>query len=125
MLQLIQEAGESSQQPVKMPSPPSGGMPVPPPPNLHPKLELPANLIKLYQIPQIAASRIIHAPATASVRYLAQLMFKYNVSYVLITETAEQKFHWQRQFQIYRSQFPQTDRHGYFPRYRAVASPRN
>ena len=90
LLQLIQEAGESSQQPVRMPSPPPGGMPVPPPPNLHPKLELPANLIKLYQIPQIAASRIIHAPATASVRYLAQLMFKYNVSYVLITETAEQ-----------------------------------
>ncbi len=90
LLQLIQEAGESSQQPARMPPPQPGGMPVPPPPNLHPKLELPANLIKLYQIPQIAASRIIHAPATASVRYLAQLMFKYNVSYVLITETAEQ-----------------------------------
>ncbi len=65
----------------------------PPLPISQAKLELPASLIKLYQIPQIAASRIIHAPATASVRYLAQLMFRHNVSYVLITETPEQNSH--------------------------------
>jgi PAS domain S-box-containing protein len=94
LLQLLQESGESKQKPASNDSqatPPAGAFPFPPPlPNLHPKLELPANLIKLYQIGQIAASRIIHAPASSSVRYLAQLMFRHNVSYVLITETVEQ-----------------------------------
>ncbi|TAF32976.1 MAG: response regulator [Oscillatoriales cyanobacterium] len=86
LVQLLQEIGESP-QPISSPSPP---LAFPPPlPILHRKLELPASLIKLDQIPQIAASRIIHAPATASVRYLAQLMFRHNVSYVLITETPE------------------------------------
>ncbi len=90
LVQLLQEIGESPQK-VSSPSPPAAGFAFPPPlPILHPKLELPAHLIKLYQIPQIAASRIIHAPATSSVRYLAQLMFRHNVSYVLITETPEQ-----------------------------------
>ncbi|MDF0556251.1 response regulator [Kamptonema sp. UHCC 0994] len=51
-----------------------------------PPLLLPANLIKVGQIPQIHQSRIIHAPANSSVRYLAQLMFKHNASYVLIIE---------------------------------------
>ena len=46
---------------------------------------LPSNLIKLSQIPQIQGSRIIHAPANSSLRYIAQLMFKHNASYVLIT----------------------------------------
>ncbi|MCC3490248.1 MULTISPECIES: response regulator [unclassified Microcoleus] len=89
LVQLLQEIGESP-QPISSHSPPASPLPFPPPlPILHPKLEIPANLIKLDQIPQIAASRIIHAPATASVRYLAQLMFRHNVSYVLITETPE------------------------------------
>ncbi|MGL5059009.1 MAG: response regulator [Microcoleus sp.] len=89
LLQLIQESGESSQQTVKKPAAAPKAKFAPPPPTVHPKLELPTNLIKLYQIPQIAGSRIIHAPATASVRYVAQLMFKHNVSHVLITETVE------------------------------------
>ena len=91
LLQLLQESGESKQKPASSAAPPIGAFPfLPPLPTLHPKLELPASLIKLYQIGQIAASRIIHAPANSSVRYLAQLMFRHNVSYVLITETAEQ-----------------------------------
>ncbi|MEG3894215.1 MULTISPECIES: response regulator [unclassified Microcoleus] len=91
LVQLLQEMGESAQKPISSASPPAPPFAFPPPlPILHPKLELPAHLIKLYQIPQIAASRIIHAPATSSVRYLAQLMFRHNVSYVLITETPEQ-----------------------------------
>ena len=91
LLQMLQEAGNSKQKAVSSASPPQTLFAPPPPvPNLHPKLELPAHSIKLYQIPRIAASRIIHAPATSSVRYLAQLMFRNNVNYVLITETAEQ-----------------------------------
>jgi PAS domain S-box-containing protein len=91
LVQLLQEIGELAQKPISSAAPPAAGFAFPPPlPILHPKLELPASLIKLYQIPQIAASRIIHAPATSSVRYLAQLMFRHNVSYVLITETPEQ-----------------------------------
>ncbi|HLO48058.1 MAG TPA: response regulator [Kamptonema sp.] len=65
------------------PSSPSHHLPSPP-------LLLPANLIKLSQIPQIHQSRIVHAPAASSVRYLAQLMFKHNASYVLITEGGSQ-----------------------------------
>ncbi|MDQ2098586.1 MAG: response regulator [Tychonema bourrellyi B0820] len=91
LLQMLQEAGNSKQKAVSSASPPQTLLAPPPPvPNLHPKLELPAHSIKLYQIPRIAASRIIHAPVTSSVRYLAQLMFRNNVNYVLITETAEQ-----------------------------------
>ncbi|MBD1826177.1 response regulator [Microcoleus vaginatus GB1-A2] len=90
LVQLLQEIGESTQKAISSASPPAAFAFPPPLPILHQKLELPANLIKLYQIPQIAASRIIHAPATSSVRYLAQLMFRHNVSYVLITETPEQ-----------------------------------
>ena len=90
-VQLLQQMGEAAQKPITSASPPAPAFAFPPPlPILHPKLELPAHLIKLYQIPQIAASRIIHAPATSSVRYLAQLMFRHNVSYVLITEAPEQ-----------------------------------
>ncbi|MEG5056459.1 response regulator [Microcoleus sp. A2-C5] len=90
LVQLLQEIGESTQPQISSPKSPAAPFAFPPPlPILHPKLELPASLIKLAQIPQIAASRIIHAPATASVRYLAQLMFRHNVSYVLITETPE------------------------------------
>jgi PAS domain S-box-containing protein len=59
--------------------------PKPPNPQSQPFL-LPSNLIKLSQIPQIQGSRIIHAAANSSVRYIAQLMFKHNASYVLITE---------------------------------------
>ena len=89
---LLQGIGDSTtQKAISSASPPAAGLAFPPPlPILHPKLELPASLIKLYQIPQIAASRIIHAPATCSVRYVAQLMFRHNVTYVLITETPEQ-----------------------------------
>ena len=89
---LLQGIGDSTtQKAISSASPPAAGFAFPPPlPILHPKLELPASLIKLYQIPQIAASRIIHAPATCSVRYVAQLMFRHNVTYVLITETPEQ-----------------------------------
>ena len=90
LVQMLQEIGESTQKAISSASPPAALAFPPPLPILHPKLELPANLIKLYQIPQIAASRIIHAPATSSVRYLAQLMFRHNVSYVLITETPDQ-----------------------------------
>ena len=91
LVQLLQEIGESAQKANSSAAPPTAAFAFPPPlPSLHPKLELPAHLIKLYQIPQIAASRIIHAPSTASVRYLAQLMFRHNVSYVLITDTPEQ-----------------------------------
>lgn len=91
LVQLLQQMGEAAQKPITSASPPAAAFAFPPPlPILHPKLELPAHLIKLYQIPQIAASRIIHAPATSSVRYLAQLMFRHNVSYVLITEAPEQ-----------------------------------
>ncbi|MEG4802089.1 response regulator [Microcoleus sp. ARI1-B5] len=90
-VQLLQKIGESAQPAISSASPPAAVFAFPPPlPISPPKLELPAHLIKLDQIPQIAASRIIHAPATASVRYLAQLMFRHNVSYVLITETPEQ-----------------------------------
>jgi CBS domain-containing protein len=90
LVQLLQEIGESAQK-ASSALPPAAAFAFPPPlPILHPKLELPAHLIKLYQIPKIAASRIIHAPASATVRYLAQLMFRHNVSYVLITETPEQ-----------------------------------
>ena len=90
LVQLLQEIGESAQK-ASSTSLPAPAFAFPPPlPILHPKLELPAHLIKLNQIPKIAASRIIHAPATASVRYVAQLMFRHNVSYVLITETPEQ-----------------------------------
>ena len=90
LVQLLQEIGESTKPQISSPKSPALPFAFPPPlPILHPKLELPASLIKLDQIPQIAASRIIHAPATASVRYLAQLMFRHNVSYVLITETPE------------------------------------
>ncbi|MEG3857708.1 response regulator [Microcoleus sp. herbarium12] len=89
LVQLLQEIGEQTQK-ASNAEPPAAAFAFPPPqPILHPKLELPASLIKLSQIPQIAASRIIHAPATSSVRYLAQLMFRHNVSYVLITETPE------------------------------------
>jgi PAS domain S-box-containing protein len=90
-LEMLQDAGNSKPKAVSS-APPSQTVFVPPPPvpNLHPKLELPAHSIKLYQIPRIAASRVIHAPASASVRYLAQLMFRNNVNYVLITETTEQ-----------------------------------
>ena len=90
-VQLLQEIGESAQPAISSSaSPPPAPFAFPPPlPIAPPKLELPASFIKLDQIPLIAASRIIHAPATASVRYLAQLMFRHNVSYVLITETPE------------------------------------
>ncbi|MEG4588180.1 response regulator [Microcoleus sp. MOSTC5] len=90
LVQMLQGSGESTQKAISSASPPAAFAFPPPLPIQHPKLELPASLIKLYQIPQIAASRIIHAPATSSVRYLAQLMFRHNVSYVLITETPEQ-----------------------------------
>ena len=88
---LLQGIGDSTtQKAISSASPPAAGFAFPPPlPILHPKLELPASLIKLSQIPQISASRIIHAPATCSVRYVAQLMFRHNVTYVLITETPE------------------------------------
>ncbi len=90
LVQLLQEIGEQTQKASSV-LPPAAAFAFPPPqPILHPKLELPASLIKLSQIPQIAASRIIHAPATSSVRYLAQLMFRHNVSYVLITENPDQ-----------------------------------
>ena len=90
LVQVLQEIGGSAPKASRA-SPPAAAFVLPPPlPNLHSKLELPAHLIKLYQIPQIAGSRIIHAPATASVRYLAQLMFRHNVNYVLITDTPEQ-----------------------------------
>ena len=89
-VKLLQEIGPQTQK-VSSAGTPAAAFAFPPPqPILHPKLELPASLIKLSQIPQIATSRIIHAPATSSVRYLAQLMFRHNVSYVLITETPEQ-----------------------------------
>ncbi|MBD0314982.1 MAG: CBS domain-containing protein, partial [Microcoleus sp. T3-bin5] len=88
---LLQGIEESTQKAISSASPPAAGFAFPPPlPILHPKLELPASLIKHSQIPQISASRIIHAPATCSVRYVAQLMFRHNVTYVLITETPEQ-----------------------------------
>ncbi|MBE9185607.1 response regulator [Microcoleus sp. LEGE 07076] len=88
LVELLQEIGESPQK--SSSAFPLATFAFPPAlPSSPPKLELPASLIKLSQIPQIAASRIIHAPASASVRYLAQLMFRYNVSYVLITETPE------------------------------------
>ncbi|XZO00664.1 MAG: response regulator [Microcoleus sp.] len=91
LLQMLQDAGNSKKKAVSSVSSSQTVLAPPPPaPSLHPKLELPANSIKLYQIPRIAASRIIHAPASASVRYLAQLMFRNNVNYVLIAETAEQ-----------------------------------
>ncbi|MFM9266673.1 response regulator [Tychonema sp. BBK16] len=91
LLQMLQDAGNHKQKAVSSASPSQTLFAPPPPvPNLNPKLELPAHSIKLYQIPRIAASRIIHAPASASVRYLAQLMFRNSVNYVLITETAEQ-----------------------------------
>ncbi|CBN55882.1 MULTISPECIES: response regulator [Kamptonema] len=67
-------------------SPPSSLSSPSSPSSPSPPLILPANLIKVGQIPQIHQSRIIHAPANSSVRYLAQLMFKHNASYVLITE---------------------------------------
>lgn len=90
-LEMLQDAGRSKQKAVSSASPSQTVFAPPPPvPNVHPKLELPAHSIKLYQIPRIAASRVIHAPASASARYLAQLMFRNNVNYVLITETAEQ-----------------------------------
>ena len=90
LMQLLQEFGGSAQKSSNtLPSAPVFAFP-PPLPISDLKLELPAHLIKLYQIPQIAASRIIHAPASASVRYLAQLMFRHNVSYILITQTPEQ-----------------------------------
>ena len=89
LMQLLQEFGGSAQKSSNtLPSAPVFAFP-PPLPISDLKLELPAHLIKLYQIPQIAASRIIHAPASASVRYLAQLMFRHNVSYILITQTPE------------------------------------
>lgn len=53
-------------------------------------LELPTQLIKINQIPQVTQSRIIHAPATADLRHITQLMFKYNVSYVVITERKDE-----------------------------------
>ena len=91
LLEMLQDAGNLKQEAVSSAAPPQTVFAPPPPvPNLHPKLELPAHSIKLYQIPRIAASRVIHAPATSSVRYLAQLMFRNNVNYVLITESAEQ-----------------------------------
>ncbi|MBE9092815.1 response regulator [Tychonema sp. LEGE 07203] len=89
LVELLQQIGESPQKSSSAFPPATFAFP-PPLPSSLPKLELPASLIKLNQIPQIAASRIIHAPASSSVRYLAQLMFRYNVSYVLITETPEQ-----------------------------------
>ena len=90
LMKLLQEFGGSAQKSSNtLPSAPIFAFP-PPLPISDLKLELPAHLIKLYQIPQIAASRIIHAPASASVRYLAQLMFRHNVSYILITQTPEQ-----------------------------------
>lgn len=55
--------------------------------NAYPPLLLPAHAIKLSQIPQIPASRFLHAPASASVRYLAQLLFKHNANYVIITDS--------------------------------------
>ncbi|WP_373535256.1 response regulator [Microcoleus sp.] len=88
LVELLQELGKSPQKASSDPPPVTFAFP-PPLPSSQPKLELPASLIKLYQIPQIAAGRIIHAPASSSVRYLAQLMFRHNVSYVLITETPE------------------------------------
>ncbi|MEG4810147.1 response regulator [Microcoleus sp. F8-D3] len=90
LVQVLQVIGESTPKAISSASP-SAAFAFPPPlPIMHQKLELPASLIKLYQIPQIAASRIIHAPSNSSVRYLAQLMFRHNVSYVLITETPDQ-----------------------------------
>lgn len=90
LLQLLSESGESRQKAVSSATPSTATFASPPPlPILQPKLELPAKLIKLYQIAQIAGERIIHAPANSSVRYLAQLMFRHNVSYVLITESSE------------------------------------
>lgn len=90
LLQLLSENGESRQKAISPPPPTPSFASSGPGPILPPKLELPAKFIKLDQIAQIAASRIIHAPANSSVRYLAQLMFRNNVSYVLITETSEQ-----------------------------------
>ncbi|MBD1813360.1 response regulator [Microcoleus vaginatus DQ-U2] len=90
LVQMLQGIGESTPKAISSASPPAAFAFPPPLPILNQKLELPANLIKLYQIPQIAGSRIIHAPSNSSVRYLAQLMFRHNVSYVLITETPEQ-----------------------------------
>ncbi|MCZ0898886.1 CBS domain-containing protein, partial [Microcoleus sp. HI-ES] len=77
LVQMLQGIGESTPKAISSGSPPAAAFAFPPPlPVLHQKLELPASLIKLYQIPQIAASRIIHAPSNSSVRYLAQLMFR-------------------------------------------------
>jgi FOG: CBS domain len=74
LLQLLSESGESIQKAVSSATPSTATFASPPPlPILQPKLELPAKLIKLYQIAQIAAERIIHAPANSSVRYLASI----------------------------------------------------
>ncbi|MEM1171223.1 MAG: response regulator [Cyanobacteria bacterium P01_H01_bin.35] len=54
-------------------------------------LKLPAKLISVNQLEQIHESQIIQASLSLSIRQITQLMFTHNVSYILITETKENK----------------------------------
>ncbi|NEP73571.1 MAG: response regulator [Okeania sp. SIO2G4] len=54
-------------------------------------LTLPANLIQINQLEQIPESQIIQAASSLSIRQITQLMFTYNISYILITESKENK----------------------------------
>ncbi|NEP12803.1 MAG: CBS domain-containing protein [Symploca sp. SIO2C1] len=51
----------------------------------------PANLLKLRRVSEVMSHQVVHAPLTASVLSLAQLMTKKRVSCVVITEEDEEK----------------------------------
>ncbi len=54
-------------------------------------LKLPAKLIQINQLEEIHESQVIQASLSLSIRQITQLMFTHNVSYILITETKENK----------------------------------
>ncbi len=64
-----------------------GGQPavLPPRPGLH----IPLNVLKVHQILRANDPRLVQASPRDSLRLIAQLMFQHNVSYVVITERAE------------------------------------
>lgn len=54
-------------------------------------LTFPTSLIQINQLEQIPESQVIQASSSLSIRQIAQLMFTHNISYILVTETKENK----------------------------------
>jgi len=83
---LLQASTIKESEPKDIP-PHRGGQPpvLPPRPGLH----IPLNVLKVHQILRANDPRLVQASPRDSLRFIAQLMFQHNVSYVVITERAE------------------------------------